>query len=73
MLFLKLTPLFLLRNMSSQKDIIVEAAIEVIVPWDCSPGVLDELPLGHLVLDVGGGQVDGEEDQGEAEHVDRVH
>ena len=35
--------------------------------------VADELSLGHLVLDVGGGQVDGEEDQGEAEHVDRVH
>ena len=31
--------------------------------------VPDELPLGHLVLDVGRAQVDGEEDQGEAHHV----
>ena len=31
--------------------------------------VPDELPLGHLVLDVGRAQVDGEEDQGKAHHV----
>ena len=31
--------------------------------------VPDELPLGHLVLDVGRAQVDREENQGEAHHV----
>ena len=73
MLFLKLTLLFLLCNVTSQKDIVVETAIEIIISWNCSSGVLDELPLGHLVLDVGRGQVHRQEDQGEAEHVDRVH
>ena len=34
--------------------------------------VADELPLRHLVLDVRRGEVDGEQDQREAHHVNRI-
>lgn len=34
--------------------------------------VPDELPLGHLVFDVGAGQVDGQQDQTVAQHVHGV-
>lgn len=73
LLFLQLTSLLLVGNVTSQENIVIQTSIEIIIPRNRSSRVLDELPLGHLVLDVGGGQVDGEEDQGEAEHVDRVH
>lgn len=37
-----------------------------------SASVPDELPLGHLVFDVGAGQVDGQQDQTVAQHVHGV-
>ena len=45
----------LIRDVSSQEDIVIKASIEVLVSAtsDCAPRVLDELSLRHLVLDVG--------------------
>ena len=42
------------------------------IDYDGVPRVADELPLGHLVLDVRRGEVDGEQDQREAHHVNRI-
>ena len=52
--------LVLVRHVSSQEDVVIKASVEILVSavGDCSPRVLDELSLGHLVLDVGRGQVD---------------
>ena len=67
--------LVLVRDVSSQEDVVIKASVEILVSavGDCAPCILDELSLGHLVLDVGRGQVDREEEQGEAEDVNRVH
>ena len=52
--------LVLVRHVSSQEDVVIKASVEILVSavGDCAPCVLDELSLGHLVLDVGRGQVD---------------
>ena len=54
----------LIRDVASQEDVVIKASIQVLIPatGDCAPRVLDELPLGHLVLDVGRGQVDREKE-----------
>ena len=67
--------LVLVRDVAPQEDIIIKASIQVLIPaaGDGAPRVLDELPLGHLVLDVRRGQVDREEEQGEAEDINRIH
>lgn len=59
--------------MTDQVYVVVEVAHEVV--GDVvrrSPSVPDELPLGHLVFDVGAAQVDGEQDQTVAQHVHRI-
>ena len=56
--------LVLIRDVASQEDVVIKASIQVLISatGDCAPRVLDELPLGHLVLDVGRGQVDREKE-----------
>ena len=65
----------LISDMTSEEYIVVQTAVQVVIlaPPNRSASVPDELSLGHFVLDVGRAQVHREEDQGEAEDVDRVH
>ena len=67
--------LVLICDVASQEDVVIKASIQVLISatGDCAPRVLDELPLGHLVLDVGRGQVHREKEQGEAKDINRVH
>ena len=62
-----------LGNAAIQIDIVVQMAGEVRAQvWQSVSRVANELALGHFVLDGGTGQVDGEEDEREAEDVDGV-
>lgn len=67
--------LVLICDVTPQENIVIKASIQVLIPaaGDSAPRVLDELPLGHLVLDVRRGQVDREKEQGEAEDINRIH
>lgn len=67
--------LVLIRDVASQEDVVIKASIKVLIPatGDCAPRVLDELPLGHLILDMGRGQVHRKEEQREAKDINRVH
>ena len=68
---------FLISDMTAEENIVVQTPVQVVLVILAAPhrpaGVPDELSFGHLVLDVWGAQVHREEDQGEAEDVDRVH
>lgn len=60
-------------HMADQVYVVIEVADKVIRDvMCCSASVPDKLPLGHLVFDVGTGQVDGQEDQTVAEHVHSI-
>ena len=51
--------------------LLLKAQVRFVVTFgtNSAPCIPYELPLGHLVLDVGGAEVHREEDQGEAHHV----
>ena len=50
--------LFLVCNVTSEEHIVIQTPIQLVISsTNCSPRVLDELSLGHLVLDVGRRQV----------------
>ena len=68
---------FLISDMTAEENIVVETPVQVVLVILAAPhrpaGVPDELSLGHLVLDVRGAEVHRQQDQGEAENVDRVN
>ena len=72
-------PAALLRHVAAEEHVVVHPA-EYLLPVvrmrvrnrHRVPRVPDEFALGHFVLDVRGGEVNGEEDQGEAHHVHGV-
>ena len=54
-------------------DVVVHVAKQVITqPWSGSAQVSDELSFGHLVLDVGAGQVHTQQDEGVANNINGV-
>lgn len=56
--------------MADQIDVVIEVPYKVLADvLSSSPCVSDKLPLGHLVLYVRAGQIDGEKDEGVAQHV----
>lgn len=60
-------------HVANQVDVVVEVAHKVVGDVVRRPaGVADELPLGHLVLDVWAAEVDGQQDEAVAQHVDGV-
>lgn len=60
--------------MATQIHVVVQMAAPVIVDLvaDSPADVTDELPLGHFVLDVRAGQVDGQHDEREANYVHSI-
>lgn len=51
-------------------DVVVHVAEEVIAQtWGGSAEVADELSFGHLVLDVGAGEIHTQQDEGVANNV----
>lgn len=59
--------------MADQIDVVIEVAYKVLADVLSSPScVSDELSLRHLVFYVRAGQVDGEQDERVAQHVDCV-
>ena len=54
--------------MISNKNYVI-AIFSITFGTNSASCVPDELPLGHLVLDVGRAQVDREEDQGKAHYI----
>lgn len=60
-------------HVANQVDVVVQVAHKVVGDVVRRPaGVADELPLGHLVLDVRAAEVDGQQDEAVAQHVDGV-
>lgn len=60
--------------MADEIDVVVEVSHKVVADaLGSAPRVADELALGHLVLHVRAGQVDGQQDQRVAQDVDGVY
>ena len=60
-------------HVTNKIDVVIEMSSKVLVDVSgCASRVADELAFGHLVFDVRTRKVDGEEDEGEADDVDRV-
>lgn len=60
-------------HVTDQVYVVIEVADKVVRDVVSRPArVPDELPLRHFVLDVRAGQVDGQQDQAVAQHVNRI-
>lgn len=60
-------------HVANQVDVVVQVAHKVVGDVVRRPaGVADELPLGHLVLDMWAAEVDGQQDETVAQHVNGI-
>lgn len=60
-------------HVANQVDVVVQVAHKVVGDVVRRPaGVADELALGHLVLDVRAAEVDGQQDEAVAQHVNSI-
>lgn len=60
-------------HVANQVDVVVQVAHKVVGDVVRRPaGVADELPLGHLVLDMRAAEVDGQQDEAVAQHVNGI-
>lgn len=56
--------------MADQIDVVIEVAYEVLTDvLSCPPGVSDKFSLGHLVLHVRTGEINGKKDEGVAQNI----
>lgn len=56
--------------MADQIDVVIEVAYEILTDvLSCPPGVSDKFSLGHLVLHVRTGEINGEKDEGVAQNI----
>lgn len=60
-------------HVADQVNVVIEVAYKVIRNiMCCSASVPDELPFRHFVFDVGAGQVNGQQDQTVAKHINSI-